>query len=61
MSESKSASTGLIILSFLFPIVGWILYFVKKSENIGAAKTYAKWGWAGFGLGLILRFIAEVL
>lgn len=58
MSNSNSASTVLTVLSFFFPIVGWVLYFVKKDENLEVAKTYAKWAWIGFGIGLVLNVLA---
>lgn len=34
MEEKNQASVGLIILSILFPIVGIILYFVKKMKRM---------------------------
>lgn len=39
-SPANKISTGLCILSFLIPIVGIILYFVKKKENKSFANTY---------------------
>lgn len=53
-SANDEASTGLCILSFLFPIVGWILYFSLSGER---AKACAKWAWIGFFVGLLLAFI----
>lgn len=50
-------STGLNILSFLFPIVGWILYFVFKSESPEKAKGCGIWGLVGFGLGLFFNLM----
>lgn len=49
----KNANIWLVILSFLFPIVGVILYFVKKNEEAEAAQSYLYAGIAGFVLGLI--------
>lgn len=45
---------GLDIVSFLFPIVGLILFFVKKGECPNSAKSYLICGICGFVLGLIL-------
>ena len=51
------AGTFLIIISFLIPIIGWILYFAKKGETPKAAKTYAKWAWGGFALNLLITIL----
>lgn len=40
------------VLSFFFPIVGWILWAVKKDQNPEDASKWAKWAWIGFGVGL---------
>lgn len=50
----EGASVGLKIISFLFPIIGWILYFVFKSENIVKAKDCGMWGLIGFGVGMLI-------
>jgi hypothetical protein len=59
MSESNENKAGMfaIICSFLFPIVGIILYFIKKGEveNRGA---YIKAAGLGILLGFILRLAA---
>ena len=57
MAEFDKAGIGLIILSILFPIVGIILYFVKKDDEPNAAKTYLGCGIAGFVIGLLIAFI----
>jgi hypothetical protein len=57
MAEFDKAGIGLCILSFLFPIVGIILYFVKKNEEPNAAKTYLSCGIGGFALGLLITFL----
>lgn len=54
MEEKNQASVGLIILSILFPIVGIILYFVKKNEENGPAGVYLGCAIAGFIIGLLL-------
>ena len=58
--ESKSdngASFGLKLISLLFPIVGWVLYFVFKNDNSKKASDCAKFAWIGFVCGIILQFI----
>lgn len=56
LKKNDRPSIGLNVVSFLFPIVGWILYFVVKSTT--KAKSYAKWGWIGFVANLILIFLS---
>lgn len=51
-------SAGWGILAFLFPIVGWILYFAWKDERPNAASQVAKWAWIGFGTGFLINLIA---
>ena len=50
------ANIALAIVSFLIPIVGLIMFFVKKKESPNAAQTYLYCCIAGFVLGLILNF-----
>ncbi len=50
----KNANIWLVILSFIFPIVGIILFFVKKNEDAEAAQSYLYAGIASIVLGLIL-------
>jgi uncharacterized membrane protein len=54
--EDKS-NIALAIVSFLIPIVGLILFFVKKKEAPKAAQTYLYCCIAGFVLGLIMMAI----
>ena len=56
-SDTKEKpSVALNIISFLIPIVGWILYFAIKSTI--KAKSCGKWAWIGFGINLIISFIS---
>ena len=56
-NNEDKPSIGLNILSFLIPIVGWILYFaLEKGEK---ASACAKWAWIGFGVNLLLIFIGN--
>lgn len=40
-------------LSFFFPVVGWILWAVKKDTNPGDAAKCANWARIGFGLYVV--------
>lgn len=51
-------SVGLGILSFLFPLIGWILYFVHRDKSPIKAKACSKWAWIGFGVSFVLNLIA---
>jgi DNA-directed RNA polymerase subunit RPC12/RpoP len=48
---------GLVILSFIFPIIGWILYFVYKNDDHYAAKAFSTWAWFGLALRLLIKYI----
>jgi hypothetical protein len=50
-------NTGLQIVSVLFPIVGWILWGVNKSDKPIAAKSYSKMAWIGVGISLLFGIL----
>ncbi len=52
--DNNNTSIGLCILSFLIPLVGWILYFVKKDTNTKAADAYGVFGIVGFVFNFVL-------
>lgn len=52
--NKKKASVGLIILSVLIPICGFILYFVKKKETLNPS-AYLWAGIGGMAIDAILR------
>lgn len=54
-------STGLNILSFIIPLAGWIMYFVKKDESPNLARSCSKWAWIGFGVGVFINIISALL
>ena len=56
-SDKDFPNVGLNILSFILPIVGWILYFVFKAETPNKAKSCAKWAWIGFACSFVIGFI----
>ena len=61
MNQRDDLGTGLKIVSFCFPIVGLILYFVKKNDQPVAAKQACTFGLIGFILGLIINIIYFVV
>lgn len=50
----KNANPLLIILSVFLPIVGYVLYFVKRNEEPEVAKTYLWSAVAGSLIGVLL-------
>ena len=50
--SQKDAEVWLKIVSFLIPIVGVIMYFVKKNEAPVYAKSCLTWGLIGFGVSI---------
>lgn len=56
--KEEKLSFGYGILSFLFPIVGWVLYYQWKQSKPVKAKQASRVAWLGFIAGLILNFIS---
>jgi len=54
MAEFNKASGGLIVLSVLLPIVGYVLYFVKRDNEPDAAKNYLWSAVAGSVIGIMI-------
>ena len=52
--------TGLQVLSFCFPIVGAIIYFVNKENKPQKAKSACHAALWGFGISLVLNILARV-
>ena len=54
--EAPEDSAGILmkILCFMLPIVGLVLYFVKRNELPNAAKSYMIWAVAGLGFSLLV-------
>lgn len=50
-------SAGLAIVSFMFPIVGWVLWAVWHKETPRRARTASFCGWGGFAVGIIIRIL----
>ena len=50
-------NTGLNVLSFFFPIIGLILYFVYRDQTPNKAKDFAKYACIGFAVFLLFYFI----
>jgi len=53
-SEDNSSPIGWCILSFLIPLVGWILYFCWKGTKPKKASAVCTWAWIGFALNIIV-------
>lgn len=47
----------LTLVSFLFPIVGWVLWAVWKDQYHTKASSAAKWAWIGFAVGIVYNII----
>ena len=54
---ANGATTFLKVLSLLFPIVGWILFFLFRDENIKKARDCSKFAWIGFGINVVIGFV----
>lgn len=55
-TDDNSSPIGWCILSFLIPLVGWILYFSWRRTKPRKASAVCTWAWIGFVLNLIVTF-----
>lgn len=59
-TTNKKPKILLKILSFLFPIVGIILFFIKKKDCKKIAKSYLKSAIAGIAVGIIIIIVSGI-
>lgn len=59
--EPEGLSLLLKIVSFLFPIVGWILWAVWKTDYPKKASSASKFGWIGFGVNIFVSLLSAFL
>ena len=55
--DDDSPNIGLDIISFLIPIIGIILYFVKNDDYPQSAKSYLTCGLIGFAINILIFMI----
>ena len=58
--NNESLDTGVKIISFCFPIVGGILYFVHQNSAPQKSKDACSAALWGFGLGIALNILAAI-
>lgn len=56
--DNQKISIGYRLLSFLFPIVGWVLYFQWRKSEPRKAKQASILAWVGFVINLISIIIS---
>lgn len=59
--SQEDLSTILKVVSFCIPLVGLILYFVKKDKEPVAAKSAGKFALIGFIIGVVLNIISVLI
>ena len=59
--DGDAPDTGLAVLGFFIPIVGLILYLVKKDTAPLKAKSAGKGALIGFCVGLVFSILYSVL
>lgn len=57
-NNDEDLGFGLSILSFLFPVVGWILWGVWRKEHPKKAHNAALIAWISFGLNFIIGILS---
>ena len=55
--ELEDPKIGVCILSFFFPIVGFIAAISNRGKNKKKSRTYSMWAWIGFALNFISSLI----
>ena len=56
----EDLSIILKIVSFLFPIVGIVLYFINRNSAPNKASQAIRWAGIGFAVGMILNVLAAL-
>lgn len=56
-TSSENIGIGYAILAFLFPIAGWIMYFVWRSTSPTKASQASTIAWVGFALNVLFSFV----
>jgi len=59
--SQEDLSTILKIVSFCIPLVGAILWFIKKDKEPKAAKSACTFALIGFAVGIIINVLVTVL
>ena len=60
-SEDKDPSVGLNVVSFLWPLVGLILYLVYHDKSPRRAKDCGKWALIGLAVSVVIGIIAAII
>lgn len=58
ISKEETIGAGWGILSFIFPIIGFILYFVWKDTSNYKAKQAANIAWISIAISFVIGFIS---
>lgn len=56
-APASETPVGWCILSFLIPILGWILYFAWRSDNPAKAEAVCTWAWIGFAVNILISIL----
>ena len=60
LNNKDIPNTLMNVLSFIFPIVGIVLYFVKKNTEPNCAKTYLQWALLSIVIYVLIEIIAAL-
>ncbi|MGM9907916.1 zinc-ribbon domain-containing protein [Limosilactobacillus sp.] len=58
VNDEPNPSAWWGVLGFLFPVIGWILYFAFKSNTPKRAHRCAVSAWWGFGISFVIGLLA---
>ena len=60
-AQNDVPSTGLKVLSFLFPLVALILFLVNNDKKPISAKAYGKMGIIGFAISMVFSIFSWII
>ena len=58
--EDKKTNVVFCVISFIYPILGAILYYVYKKSNPERAKVINKYSWLGVAAWIMLGVLAAI-
>lgn len=61
VDQDAPVGCGIGLVSFLFPIVGLVLYLVWMNSNPKAAKVAGKWALISVILGIVVSVLSAVI
>ncbi len=59
-NPNDKLDTGMAVICFIVPLLGWILWAVWKQEYPHKASSSAKWAWIGFAVQFVFNILMTI-